>query len=257
MPVFGAAATTALGKIFVRHFETGGTLEDLEPEAVKESLRGEVEEAIEEAEPTSAETTPAEKTEVETTVEEVDLRHPRDVVGPGWAFAKTEAARDEEGLHKEARRQARLLVLEIKLYCAEAVEEGRKSGNIYHRLKDDIDRTRQLYEERIDPRLRDNAPDYYRQELIERLAGGDERLLGDQGASAAEAELTSIKGIGPKFQGILEAEGIETLDQLAAAEVSELEAILEKHKMASPLHNPADWRNQARAAVGGVYDDVT
>ncbi len=79
----------------------------------------------------------------------------------------------------------------------------------------------------------------------------------DQEASAAKAELTSIKGIGPKLQEIFEAEGIETLDQLAAAEVSELEAILKKHKMASRLRNPADWRNRARAALGGAYDDVT
>ncbi len=37
MPVFGAAATTALGKIFVRHFEAGGTLEDFKPEAIDSS----------------------------------------------------------------------------------------------------------------------------------------------------------------------------------------------------------------------------
>ncbi len=95
----------------------------------------------------------------------------------GWAFTKTEAARDEEELHEEARRQARLLVTEIKLYHEEVVEEGRKSENIYDRLRDDIDRSRQIFEERIDPRLRDNVPDYFRQELIRILAGGDERLL--------------------------------------------------------------------------------
>ncbi len=59
----------------------------------------------------------------------------------GWGW-ETEPA--EEELHEEARRQARLLVTEIKLYHEEAVEEGRKSGNIYDRLRGDIDRSRQL-----------------------------------------------------------------------------------------------------------------
>ncbi|MEM8996847.1 MAG: hypothetical protein AAGF23_18825, partial [Acidobacteriota bacterium] len=110
---------------------------------------------------------------------------PPDLDGPGLAFATPEPAaaapRVDEGgdaaLHEEARRLARLLVSEIKLYNEEIIEEGRRSGNIYERLKDDIDRSRQMYEERIDPRLADQE-DYFYQELVQRLAGGDERLLG-------------------------------------------------------------------------------
>ena len=81
-------------------------------------------------------------------------------------------------MHEEARRLARLLVSEIKLYNEEIIEEGRRAGNIYERLKDDIDRSRQMYEERIDPRLLENDADYFHQELVQRLAGGDARLLG-------------------------------------------------------------------------------
>ncbi|MEM7519152.1 MAG: hypothetical protein AAF368_19780, partial [Planctomycetota bacterium] len=109
---------------------------------------------------------------------------PPDLDGPGLAFATPEPAatapRVNEGdaaLHEEARRLARLLVSEIKLYNEEIIEEGRRSGNIYERLKDDIDRSRQMYEERIDPRLADQE-DYFYQELVQRLAGGDEQLLG-------------------------------------------------------------------------------
>ena len=50
---------------------------------------------------------------------------------------------------EEARRFARLLVSEIKLYNERAVLEGREHGNLYERLRDDIDRSRQMYEERI------------------------------------------------------------------------------------------------------------
>ncbi|MEM9592891.1 MAG: hypothetical protein AAGD06_01420, partial [Acidobacteriota bacterium] len=111
------------------------------------------------------------------------VQPPSDLEGPGLAFATpaptavASASSDEEALHEEARRLARLLVSEIKLYNEEIIEEGRRRGNIYERLKDDIDRSRQMYEERIDPRLADKE-DYFYQELVQRLAGGDEKLLG-------------------------------------------------------------------------------
>ena len=113
-----------------------------------------------------------------------EVRPPADLVGPGLAFASAPqaprpgaASGVEETLREEARRLARLLVSEIKLYNEEIIEEGRRSGNIYDRLKDDIDRSRQMYEERIDPRLTDQE-DYFYQELVQRLAGGDVKLLG-------------------------------------------------------------------------------
>ncbi len=105
---------------------------------------------------------------------------PTDIQGPGSAFESLAGGipDGEEALHEEARRLARLLVSEIRLYNEEIIEEGRRSGNIYERLKDDIDRSRQMYEERIDPRLLESDTDYFRLELVQRLAGGDERLLG-------------------------------------------------------------------------------
>ncbi len=113
-----------------------------------------------------------------------EVRPPEDLVGPGRAFAPpaqgprpSAASGAEETLREEARRLARLLVSEIKLYNEEIIEEGRRMGNIYERLKDDIDRSRQMYEERIDPRLTDQE-DYFYQELVQRLAGGDVKLLG-------------------------------------------------------------------------------
>ncbi|RMH16472.1 MAG: hypothetical protein D6696_18025 [Acidobacteria bacterium] len=108
-----------------------------------------------------------------------EVMPPEDVQGPGSAFAgeAVAVADDEAALHEEARRLARLLVSEIKLYNEEVIEEGRREGNIYGRLKDDIDRSRQMYDERIDPRLR-GGEDYFYQELVQRLAGGDAKVLG-------------------------------------------------------------------------------
>ncbi len=104
---------------------------------------------------------------------------PDDVRGPGWAFTTQEVATDagSEALHEEARRLARLLVTEIKLYNEEQVEQGRRGGDIYRRLQDDIDRSRQIFEDRIDPQIRAEN-DYFKEALVRILAGGEESLLG-------------------------------------------------------------------------------
>jgi hypothetical protein len=108
-----------------------------------------------------------------------EVRPPSGVDGPGWAFATTRVpvSPSDETLHEEARRLARLLVSEIKLYNEEQVEEGRRNRDIYERLKEDIDRSRQMYEERVDPRIL-RSTDYFYQELVRILASGDSRALG-------------------------------------------------------------------------------
>ncbi len=78
---------------------------------------------------------------------------------------------------EEARRFARLLVSEIKLYNERAVLEGREGGNIYHRLKDDIDRSRQMYDERIPDDVR-SSTNFFQEELVRILADGRPEALG-------------------------------------------------------------------------------
>lgn len=108
-----------------------------------------------------------------------EVRPPSGVDGPGWAFATTRVpvSPSDEALHEEARRLARLLVSEIKLYNEEQVEEGRRNRDIYERLKEDIDRSRQMYDERVDPKIL-RSTDYFYQELVRILASGDSRALG-------------------------------------------------------------------------------
>ena len=72
---------------------------------------------------------------------------------------------------EEARRFAKLLVSEIKLYNERAVLEGREQGNIYERLKEDIDRSRQMYDERIPEDVRASS-NFFHEELVRILANG-------------------------------------------------------------------------------------
>ncbi len=79
--------------------------------------------------------------------------------------------------HDEARRFARLLVSEIKLYNESKVEQGRKNNDLYERLKEDIDRSRQMYDERITDDVR-KVSNYFYDELVRILADGRSEALG-------------------------------------------------------------------------------
>ncbi|MDH3743860.1 MAG: hypothetical protein OES47_02025 [Acidobacteriota bacterium] len=106
---------------------------------------------------------------------------PEDVKGPGWAFTSGPGAAGSESAEgsedEEARRLARLLVTEIKLYNEEQVEQGRLKGNVYSLLREDIDRSRQIFEDRIDDQVR-GTKDYFHEACVRILAGGDPSVLG-------------------------------------------------------------------------------
>ena len=84
---------------------------------------------------------------------------------------------DEKRQHNDARRFARLLVSEIKLYNEQKVVEGRSGGNLYERLREYIDRSREMYDKRVKPGVA-NKYDYFHHELVNTLAEGDASKLG-------------------------------------------------------------------------------
>jgi len=87
------------------------------------------------------------------------------------------AASDEDELHKKARRFAKLLVEEIKLYNQPRVEEGRQHKDLYDRLKVDIEKSRSTYDKRYAESAVASA-NYFTQELIRILADNDVSLMG-------------------------------------------------------------------------------
>ncbi len=88
-----------------------------------------------------------------------------------------EVAEDERRFHNDARRFARLLVSEIKLYNEQKVEDGRERGDLYERLRDEIDRSRQMYDKRVQSAVAARY-DYFHQEIVNTLAAGDPAKLG-------------------------------------------------------------------------------
>ena len=97
-----------------------------------------------------------------------------------------EVGEEERRLHNDARRFARLLVSEIKLYNEPKVKEGRSNGDLYDRLREDIDRSRQMYNKRVAPPVAARH-DYFHQELVNTLAEGDPAKLGMSYPGAAVA----------------------------------------------------------------------
>jgi hypothetical protein len=93
--------------------------------------------------------------------------------------ARSALSAEDHKAHEDAKRFARLVVSEIKLYNEAKVTEGRKTKDIYERLKEDIERGRQMYTDRVPAPVRDSS-DYFQDELVRILAGGDAGALGSQ-----------------------------------------------------------------------------
>ncbi|MEM7249240.1 MAG: hypothetical protein AAF533_28255 [Acidobacteriota bacterium] len=83
----------------------------------------------------------------------------------------------ERPKHMEAKKIAKLLVSEIKLYNEAKVAVGKKNNDLYERLKEDIERSRQTYLERVDKSIV-GSTDYFREELVSGLADGNAAALG-------------------------------------------------------------------------------
>ncbi len=84
---------------------------------------------------------------------------------------------EDQKLHEDAKRFARLLVSEIKLYNEAQVSAGRENRDLYDRLKDDIERSRRMYLERVPEHIH-STTNYFYEELVRTLANGDPILLG-------------------------------------------------------------------------------
>jgi DNA replication initiation complex subunit (GINS family) len=98
---------------------------------------------------------------------------------PAVGFDMSQLSEADQKVHRDAKRFAKLLISEIELYNKTKVTEGRKSGDLYKRLKSDIDRSRQTYEKRFGKTVTKQY-DYFHEELVRTLAGNEASLLGSE-----------------------------------------------------------------------------
>lgn len=162
--------------------ETAETAYDPDATLIREAqpLQAEYQPAVETTEPQSQfEAQPSFGAEPQPAAPASDFAAP---LGAARRWGRDEAlpievSEDEKRLHIDARRFARLLVSEIKLYNEQKVQEGLSQGDIYERLREDIDRSRQMYDKRVAPPVAARY-DYFHQELVSTLAKGDPAKLG-------------------------------------------------------------------------------
>jgi hypothetical protein len=138
--------------------------ESFEPEAPPMAAISEEESAVSQSEPASVE---AQQAPLGTR-----RRYGMDAELPVEVYSD-----DERRLHNDARRFARLLISEIKLYNEQKVTEGRSQNDLYDRLREYIDRSREMYDKRVKAEVAARY-DYFHGELVSTLAEGDPSKLG-------------------------------------------------------------------------------
>ena len=85
---------------------------------------------------------------------------------------------DDQKLHLQAQRVARVKVAEMRLYHAEQLRSGVASGNIYDALHTEIDNARTAFLQAFLSKS-PTMVDYLHLELLRSLAHDDDRLLGE------------------------------------------------------------------------------
>ena len=109
--------------------------------------------------------------------EAIPASSPRRRYGQDTELPVEVSSEEERRLHNDARRFARLLISEIKLYNEQKVSEGRYEHDLYDRLREYIDRSREMYDKRVKAEVASRY-DYFHGELVNTLAEGDASKLG-------------------------------------------------------------------------------
>src|SRR6185369_12828733 len=163
-------------------FSGADTIQSYEPEPAAESES--LVEAVPMDEPSAVfeaapveEAAPAEDTWATPVEPEPAAATPRRRYGQDAELPVEVHGDEERRLHNDARRFARLLISEIKLYNEQKVSEGRTEHDLYDRLREYIDRSREMYDKRVKAEVAARY-DYFHGELVNTLAEGDESKLG-------------------------------------------------------------------------------
>lgn len=101
-----------------------------------------------------------------------------EVAAPAAAVAMDSLPEDLQALHKKAKRFAKVTVQELFMYKKDEVIKGREHKDLYDRFKEEIDKSKALYDKRFEKIAAHNA-DYLYDELVRVLAEKDSSALGN------------------------------------------------------------------------------
>ncbi|MGC2247072.1 MAG: hypothetical protein WA609_10775 [Terriglobales bacterium] len=115
--------------------------------------------------------------EPEVVPEPLAVGHVQTEVAPAALPPGPTMSPDDEEIHRKARRFARLLVDEIKLYNKAKLSEGRANKNLYDVLQDPIDKSRATYQKRYGSTVAASG-NYFEDEMKRSLAEDDLSVMG-------------------------------------------------------------------------------
>ncbi|MGH9778455.1 MAG: hypothetical protein ACRD5I_08590 [Candidatus Acidiferrales bacterium] len=139
------------------------------------------------AEPEAAvEVEPAVAAEPAESVHEISLDAAAEAPPAAVEAAPAPAARvdvsslpdDLKQLHQKAKRFAKVTVQELIMYKKDEVTRGRENNDLYSRFKDEIDKSKQLYDKRFE-KIAGHHIDYLYDELVRVLADNNADALGN------------------------------------------------------------------------------
>jgi len=85
---------------------------------------------------------------------------------------------DLKQLHQKAKRFAKVTVQELIMYKKDEVTKGRQNNDLYSRFRDEIDKSKQLYDKRFE-KIAGHRIDYLYDELVRVLADNNADALGN------------------------------------------------------------------------------
>ncbi|MGA9883905.1 MAG: hypothetical protein WBQ34_09325 [Candidatus Acidiferrales bacterium] len=94
------------------------------------------------------------------------------------AFDVASLSTELQELHRRANRVAKVAMQDVKLLRPKDVRLGRENKDICNRLRSDLDKARKEYDRRFRAIL-DHPVDYFHQWMVEILAEGDTKALGE------------------------------------------------------------------------------
>ncbi len=178
-PVAGAAMVSLVEEVAAEE-EISGMAEpavEAEPAAAVEEAAPEEVVALPKEPAVVQEAPPAVAEEPAAKVEEPVPAEP-EVAAPAAAVAIDSLPEDLQALHKKAKRFAKVTVQELFMYKKEEVIKGREHKDLYDRFKEEIDKSKALYDKRFEKIAAHNA-DYLYDELVRVLAEKDPSALGN------------------------------------------------------------------------------